>query len=266
MPNQPQFKTQTSKIPYEGPTRYEILHLISRYNAAHHEVDHIHATSLTDVDRAAVESLVTLDRERLFKHNPVDRELDILLRDIQQVKQISTEKDCKSIDWERLIRGAKVLKTMSSSYQGNGLKGLAKHAGIELDQRQAAAKGDAGKQLAKSTSNTNLQKRLEEMMDAVRGGGKQIRKSQSHANFGERPAKEDRVQGARQDRTVQWMDTEVRRSDCPHGCLDWWMLPTCVHRGAFADERLKGRSSTPHPQRGSQGNGARPATPGPAKL
>ena len=274
MPSQPEFKPQTCKIPYEGPTRYEILYLIARYNAAHHEVDHIHPTGLTEVDRAAVESLVTLDRERLFKNNPLDRDLDNLLRDIQQVKQINTEKDCSRIDWQRLVHGATSLKGMKFNHEKSGLKGLAEFAGIALNQRQAAAKGDAGKQLAEGTSNTDWRKWYEVMTDASRGAAKQVRKSQSHADFGAKPAQQAQGHGARKDAAVHWKDTEVRNSACtcgicPCGCdfrLHTWMLPPCANGGKLAKDRAKGRSPSPHPQRDAQGNGSRPATPGPAKL
>jgi hypothetical protein len=92
----------TSKIPYEGPDRYEILHLISRWNTAHHDVDHIHIPGLTEFDIAAIESLKTLDKSRLLKAQPLDVDLDILIKDIQEIRKVNTESDWDRIDWDRI--------------------------------------------------------------------------------------------------------------------------------------------------------------------
>ncbi|KAE9378853.1 hypothetical protein N431DRAFT_477997 [Stipitochalara longipes BDJ] len=262
MPNQQHFKTQTSRIPYEGPTRYEILHLIARCNAAHHDVDHINPAVPSDIDRAAVESLVTLDRERLFKHNPLDVELDTLIRDINQAKQISTEKDYKRIEWDRLMDGIKMLKQIKQTEKDAGFKGLVKHAGVKLEQHEVVAKEDPGKRLEKRTSNIELGKQAQ----------RQIRKTQSHAEFGVKPEIRPGDDVARQDGVIKWMDTEVRKpdwmfgfSDCDFG-LPNWIFPGCRHGGKLAKQCAKGSAPSTLPRLEAQGNGVRPATPGPSKL
>jgi hypothetical protein len=68
---------QSSKITYEGPTQYEILHLISCYNAAHHDVDHIWPVGFTDLDTAKAESLASLDAQSWWR-NP-NFEIDSLI-------------------------------------------------------------------------------------------------------------------------------------------------------------------------------------------
>ncbi len=81
----------SSKTPYEGLDRHEILHLISRYNAAHHDVDHINIGGLTDLDNAEVESLQTVDRERFLKNKALDLCLEMLSKDIQEIRQMNFE-------------------------------------------------------------------------------------------------------------------------------------------------------------------------------
>ncbi|KAN0115286.1 hypothetical protein V8E51_004830 [Hyaloscypha variabilis] len=277
MPSQQQFKTQTSKIPYEGPTRYEILHLIIRYNAAHHDLDHIKAVGLTDIDKAAVESFITLDQERLFQHNPLDAELDLLIRDIQQVKQISTYKDCNRINWERLMEGTKTLKMMKQVTQDRGFDGLAKYAGVDLDQRKRANKRDSEKQLVKKKSNAELNKRVQaeaQMLPARGLGGKQIRKTQSHAEI--RTPKRYEDDATRQDGLFMWRNNdEVRKRGGKSGFSDRdfgmpvWMFPKCAEEDYFTKKRAKGRSPSPVPrpaQPEAKRDDGRPTTPGPAKL
>jgi hypothetical protein len=103
---------QTSKISHEGPTRAEILRLITCHNFAHHEVDQINTVPLNNVDRATVESLESLENlqnHRLLKHSPLDADLDPLIGDIQEMKRVGTEQDWDRINWESVMRGVKAL-------------------------------------------------------------------------------------------------------------------------------------------------------------
>jgi len=100
----------SSKSPYEGPSRPEILLLISRWNAAHHRVDHIITPAPTELDIAKIESLKTLDRERLMKNHAVDKELEFLVKDIEMIRKANTESDLDKINWESVDGGIETLK------------------------------------------------------------------------------------------------------------------------------------------------------------
>jgi hypothetical protein len=102
----------SSNSPYEGPSRPEILLLISRWNAAHHRVDHIIAPAPTELDISKIESLKTLDRERLMKGHAVDKELEFLVKDIEMIRKANTKSDLDEINWERVDGGIETLKKM----------------------------------------------------------------------------------------------------------------------------------------------------------
>jgi hypothetical protein len=113
-----------SKIPYEGPSRHEILFLISRWNAAHHSVDHIITQAPTELDMAIIESLKTLDRERIMKDKAVDRDLEFLVRDIEMIRKVTTESDWDKVNWERIDEGIDTLKQVRT-LKGKGFRYVA---------------------------------------------------------------------------------------------------------------------------------------------
>ena len=100
----------SSKSPYDGPSRPEILLLISRWNAAHHRVDHIITQAPTEIDIAMIESLKTHDQERLMKNQAVDKELECLVKDIEMIRKANSESDLDKINWERVGGGIETLK------------------------------------------------------------------------------------------------------------------------------------------------------------
>lgn len=102
----------SSKIPYEGPSRHEILLLISRWNEAHHSADHITMPAQTELDIAIIKSLEKLDRERVLKDKAVDTHLDFLVKDIEAIRKVNTERDWGKVNWERVDRGIETLKNL----------------------------------------------------------------------------------------------------------------------------------------------------------
>jgi hypothetical protein len=114
----------SSKIPYEGPCRHEILLLISRWNEAHHSADHIIAQPPSELDIAIIDSLKTLDRERVLKDKAEDTDLQFLVSDIELIRKVNTERDWDKVNWERVDRGIETLKKVRKVW-GKGVNYVA---------------------------------------------------------------------------------------------------------------------------------------------
>lgn len=100
----------SSKTSYEGPSRHEILLLISRWNETHHSADHIRIQAPNELDIAIINSLKNLDRERVLQDKTVDTDLQLLVSDIEMIRKVHTERDWDKVDWDRVDRGIEKLK------------------------------------------------------------------------------------------------------------------------------------------------------------
>jgi hypothetical protein len=105
-------KMQPTTIPYDGPNRYEILHLIHRFNAAHHELDYITTVGLTEEDNTKVESLATFERDREFKNTPTDSMLNAMIKDLGDIRKIGSIEEVANSDWERIATSMKKLNQL----------------------------------------------------------------------------------------------------------------------------------------------------------
>jgi hypothetical protein len=91
-----------SIIPYDGPERCEILHLILSFNSAHHSIDHIITRGITTDDVAKVESLKTFEQERNLKNTLLDSDLDTLIKDLESIRKVGGQEEMGRIEWERI--------------------------------------------------------------------------------------------------------------------------------------------------------------------
>jgi hypothetical protein len=98
-----------STIPYDGPSRYEIMHLILRFNLAHHDIDQILIHGITTDDVAKVKSLQTFDQERNLKNTALDSDLDTLIKDLESIRKVGNTEEMGKIEWGRIAQAVKRL-------------------------------------------------------------------------------------------------------------------------------------------------------------
>ncbi|PMD66668.1 uncharacterized protein K444DRAFT_658940 [Hyaloscypha bicolor E] len=205
---------QSSKITYEGPTQYEILHLISCYNTAHHDVDHIRPVGFTDLDTAKAESLASLDAQSWWRNPNFDFQLDSFVRLVQDIRQASTPQDWNRIDWEKVGAGTRLLnkliewKISHGSFTGIVVNLERRHpeeqaqrvaaqrdgerrAQEEADKRSVERWDQAERRVREREREMATEERRQAQQAAVKKDAeKRLRKTQSNAELGRERARE----------------------------------------------------------------------------
>jgi len=198
---------QPTTMPYDGPNRYEILHLIRRFNAAHHDLDHINTVRLTQEDNTKVDSLATFERDRKLKNTKLDSTLDAIIKDLADIRKIGSEKESANLDWERIAGN---LKKLDHLVEHNKTKYAAVRAQMKKDvereqqrrdlefYRQQKAENDAraAKEVKKEHQRMELyrQQKVESDARVARGVEKEQKTVEAYrkqkADNDERAAKE----------------------------------------------------------------------------
>jgi hypothetical protein len=237
---------QSSKITYEGPSQYEILHLISCYNTAHHDVDHIRTVGLTDLDTAKAESLLSLDAQGWWRNPNFDFQLDSFVKLVQDIRQASTPQDWDRIDWEKVGTCTRLLikliewKISHGSFTGIVVNLERRHP--EEQAQRVAAQRDGERRAQEEADKRGVErwdqaerrvrereremateeKRQAQHAPAKKDAEKRLRKTQSNAELGKERAREmEKAAEQKRQTVIDQENREVRQSNWPFDQQFW---------------------------------------------
>jgi len=289
---------QSSKITYEGPSQYEILHLISCYNAAHHDVDHIRVTGLTDLDTAKAESLASLDAHGWWRNPNFDFQLDSFVKLVQNIRQASTPQDWDRIDWEKVGTGTRLLNRLieweisHGSFTGivtnlerrhpeQAQRAVSQRDGERRAQEEADKRGverwDQAERRVRERERemAREERRQAQQAAAKKDAEKRLRKTQSNAELGRERAREmEKAAERKRQAVIDQEKREVRQSNWQFDQKFWvlkepnWKINGIDwgKRGFFAKNRIKDNGPKLPARLQTPVIVVRPPTPGPTKL
>ena len=290
---------QSSKITYEGPTQYEILHLISCYNAAHHDVDHIRPVDFTDLDTAKAESLASLDAQSWWRNPNFDFQLDSFVRLVQDIRQASTPQDWNRVDWEKVDAGTRLLnkliewKISHGSFTGIVVNLERRHP--EEQAQRVAAQRDGERRAQEEADKRSVERwdqaerrvrereremateetRQAQQAAAKKDAEKRLRKTQSNAELGRERAREmEKAAELKRQAVIVQEKREVRQSNRPFDQQYWvfkepnWKISGIDwgKTGFFAKNRIKDNGPKLPARQQTPVIAVRSPTPGPTKL